>query len=206
MSASSVRYNWGQRSVGYIARLATPDSQLMFTSHTKMVQQTKSRVSKLKKFRQFLKSLKPRANKTKRPPVAVSVPVFLPSVPSPFPSAYSYTYTYFRPEPRPLLAPGMGTLRQHKPRPAASLFSESEYEEMSSDFCTLPRKKMKYRIKQRVFQKSLGAILLEARKEIIEESSGDEADDTYVAKAQDNLYEELDLSYNYGDEIYEEIL
>ena len=63
---------------------------------------------------------------------------------------------------------------------------------------------MKYR--QRVFEKSLDAILLEARKEIIEESSGSEADDTYVAEAHDNLYEELDLTYNYGDDIYEEIV
>ena len=48
---------------------------------------------------------------------------------------------------------------------------------------------MKYRIKQKVFKKSLDAILLEARKEIIEESSSDESDDTYVASNQDNTYE-----------------
>ena len=66
-------------------------------------------------------------------------------------------------------------------------------------------------MKHRVFEKSLNAILMEARQEIIEESSGDEADDTYVAEAGeageagDNLYEELDLSYSSVDEIYEEI-
>ena len=197
-------------------------SRTQFTarSQTKMIQQTKNRVSKLKKFRQFLKSLKTKVNKTKREPA--SLPVFLPTVnQSPesfYPSPYSYTYTYFRPETRPrhtpLPAPFLptNTLKQHVPRPAASsMFSESEYEEMSSDFCTLPRKKMKYRMKHRVFEKSLNAILMEARQEIIEESSGDEADDTYVAEAGeageagDNLYEELDLSYSSVDEIYEEI-
>ena len=151
-------------------------------------------------------------------PSPVSLPVFLPTVnESPcesfYPSPYSYTYTYFRPESRPhhtpLPAPFLATntLKQHMPRPTAtSMFSESEYEEMSSDFCTLPRKKMKYRMKHRVFEKSLNAILMEARQEIIEESSGDEADDTYVAEAQDNLYEELNLSYSSVDEIYEEII
>ena len=84
--------------------------------------------------------------------------------------------------------------------------TESEYEEMSNDFCTLPRKRMKLRMKQRVFEKSLNAILLEARREIIEESSEDEQNDTYVAEAKDNIYEELNLSRSYIDEIYEEIL
>ena len=51
-----------------------------------------------------------------------------------------------------------------------------------------------------------GMARVEARQEIIEESSGSEADDTYVAEAQDNLYEELDISYSSVDEIYEEIL
>ena len=199
--------------------------QLSAMSQTKMIQQSKHRVSKLKKFRQFLKTLKSKVNKTKRDSVArEALPVFLPTVnQSPcetlYPSPYSYTYTYFRPESRarhtPLPAPFLATntLKQHVPRAqASSMFSESEYEEMSSDFCTLPRKKMKYRMKHRVFEKSLNAILMEARQEIIEESSGDEeaADDTYVAEAvmedQDNLYEELDLSYSSVDEIYEEIL
>ena len=191
--------------------------QFSAMSQTKMIQQSKHRVSKLKKFRQFLKNLKSKVNKTKRDSVPVSLPVFLPTVnQSPcesfYPSPYSYTYTYFRPESRPhhtpLPAPFLATntLKQHIPRPTAtSMFSESEYEEMSSDFCTLPRKKMKYRMKHRVFEKSLNASLMEARQEIIEESSGDEADDTYVAEAQDNLYEELDLSYSSVDEIYEEI-
>ena len=65
---------------------------------------------------------------------------------------------------------------------------------------------MKLRMKQRVFEKSLNAILLEARREIIEESSEDEQNDTYVAEAKDNIYEELNLSRSYIDEIYEEIL
>ena len=188
-----------------------------------MIQQTKHRVSKLKKFRQFLKTLKSKVNKTKRDSIPAPLPVFLPTVnespcESLYPSPYSYTYTYFRPESRPRHTPlpapflATNTLKQHKPKPtASSMFSESEYEEMSSDFCTLPRKKMKYRMKHRVFEKSLNAILMEARQEIIEESSGDEADDTYVAEAGeageagDNLYEELDLSYSSVDEIYEEI-
>ena len=199
-----------------------------------MVHQAKSRGSKLKLFRQFLKSIKSRVNRSKRSAVTTSVPVFLPSVSdSPHPCPYAYTYFSHQQKPlgpslgtlrhhrthlspsfggtlkqhRPHLSPSFGTLKQHRPRPAASsVFTESEYEEMTSDFCTLPKKKLKYRIKQRVFEKSLNAILLEARQEIIEESSGSEADDTYVAEAHDNLYEELDLSYNYGDEIYEEIV
>ena len=185
-----------------------------------MVHQAKSRGSKLKLFRQFLKSIKSRVNRSKRSAVKTSVPVFLPSV-SDSPHPCPYAYTYFSHQQKPLgpslgtlrhhrthLSPSFGgTLKQHRPRPAASsVFTESEYEEMTSDFCTLPKKKLKYRIKQRVFEKSLNAILLEARQEIIEESSGSEADDTYVAEAHDNLYEELDLSYNYGDEIYEEIV
>ena len=87
------------------------------------------------------------------------------------------------------------------------MFTESEYEEMTSDFCTLPRKKMKYRIKQRlVFEKSLNAILLEAKREIIEESLGDEKDDNYVHENKDNTYEELNLSQSFVDQIYEEII
>ena len=65
---------------------------------------------------------------------------------------------------------------------------------------------MKYRIKQRVFEKSLNAILLEAKKEIIEESSEDEKDNTYVHETIDNIYEELNLSASFVDEIYEEIV
>ena len=64
---------------------------------------------------------------------------------------------------------------------------------------------MKYRMKQRMFEKSLNAILLEAKREIIEESSGDEHDDTYVPEARDNIYEELNLSRSYVEQIYEEI-
>ena len=98
-------------------------------------------------------------------------------------------------------------LKQHVIKPTqSSMFSESEYEEMTSDFCTLPRKKMKYRMKQRVFKKSLDAILLEAKKEIIEESSGDEKEDTYVHENIDNIYEELNLTRSFVDEIYEEIV
>ena len=98
-------------------------------------------------------------------------------------------------------------LKQHVIKPTqSSMFSESEYEEMTSDFCTLPRKKMKFRMKQRVFKKSLDAILLEAQKEIIEESSGDEKEDTYVHENIDNIYEELNLTRSFVDEIYEEIV
>ena len=65
---------------------------------------------------------------------------------------------------------------------------------------------MKYRIKQRVFEKSLNAILLEAKKEIIEESSEDEKDNTYVHESIDNIYEELNLSKSFVEDIYEEIV
>ena len=65
---------------------------------------------------------------------------------------------------------------------------------------------MKYRMKQRVFEKSLNAILLEAKKEIIEESSGDEKDSTYVQETNDNIYEELNLSRSFVEQIYEEII
>ena len=100
-------------------------------------------------------------------------------------------------------------LKQARPGNIGSEY-ESEYEEMTSDYCTLPRKKMKYRIKQRVFEKSLDAILLEARREIIEESSSDESEDTYVDCSQDNTYEELYFEQNGRlpqdeETIYEEI-
>ena len=65
---------------------------------------------------------------------------------------------------------------------------------------------MKYRMKQRVFEKSLNAILLEAKKEIIEESSEDEKDSTYVQETNDNIYEELNLSRSFVEQIYEEII
>ena len=65
---------------------------------------------------------------------------------------------------------------------------------------------MKYRIKQRVFEKSLNAILLEAKKEIIEESSEDEKDNTYVPESIDNIYEELNISRSFVEDIYEEIV
>ena len=65
---------------------------------------------------------------------------------------------------------------------------------------------MKYRIKQRVFEKSLNAILLEAKKEIIEESSEDEKDNTYVHESIDNIYEELNISRSFVEDIYEEIV
>ena len=65
---------------------------------------------------------------------------------------------------------------------------------------------MKYRIKQRVFEKSLNAILLGAKKEIVEENSEDEKDNTYVHESIDNIYEELNLTESLVDEIYEDII
>ena len=52
----------------------------------------------------------------------------------------------------------------------------------------------------------MNAILLEAKKEIIEESSGDEKDSTYVQETNDNIYEELNLSRSFVEQIYEEII
>ena len=192
-----------------------------------MFQQPKSQVSKLKKFRLFLKSIKSKVNKNKRDQSSKEFrrqTQFLPTVstsPCPYPYSYAYANVRYNTTPHknfrysaspyavsvvsPL--PKVPMLKQHLPhqRPQ-SLFTESEYEEMTSDFCTLPRKKMKYRIKQRVFEKSLNAILLEAKREIIEESSGDEKDDTYVHENKDNIYEELNLSQSFVDQIYEEII
>ena len=177
------------------------------------------KLSKLKKLRLFLKSIRSKVNKNKRD--QRKLPQYLPTVnqsPLPsvqyqyqYPNPYSYTYTSFQSSTgyqRPLyyasscIVPGPA-VKQHVPK---QMMTESEYEEMSNDFCTLPRKRMKLRMKQRVFEKSLNAILLEARREIIEESSEDEQNDTYVAEAKDNIYEELNLSRSYIDEIYEEIL
>ena len=189
-------------------------------SHIIMVtQQHKS--SKLNKLRSFLKSIRTKVNRkrSKQTPATEKrrVQQFLPTVTqsprqqSQFLYPYSYTYTSFRSRNTSTLdtcpyavshvlassypAPA---LKQHVMKPTqSSMFSESEYEEMTSDFCTLPRKKMKYRIKQRVFEKSLNAILLEAKKEIIEESSEDEKDNTYVHESIDNIYEELNLSASF---------
>ena len=44
------------------------------------------------------------------------------------------------------------------------------------------------------------------KKEIIEESSGDEKDSTYVQETNDNIYEELNLSRSFVEQIYEEII
>lgn len=185
----------------------------------------KTHVSKLKKIRTFLKSLRSRVN---RKAAKVQPQSFLPTVSlspqqPPLCPSYSYTYTNFRSatchnnnnfrstwcDTRPyacvsVVSPlRVPALRQHVARPN---LTESEYEEMTSDFCTLPKKKMRYRMKQRVFEKSLNAILMEAKREIIEESSGDEHDDTYVHEARDNIYEELNLSQSFVDQIYEEIV
>ena len=182
------------------------------------------KISKLKKFRLFIKSIKSKVHKNKRERSSReprSLPQFLPTVThSPpsnyqYPNPYSYTYTSFRssmvhPYHRQYpascigVAPAAPLIKQHVPH--NSMFTESEYEEMTNDFCTLPKKKMKLRIKQRMFEKSLNAILLEAKREIIEESSGDEHDDTYVPEARDNIYEELNLTNSFIDEIYEEII
>ena len=99
------------------------------------------------------------------------------------------------------------TLKPLKQSAPSERSYESEYEEMSSDYCTLPRKKNKYRIKQSVFEKSLDAIILEARREIIEESSSDEGDNTYVSCNEENIYEELNFKENEcEEEVYEEII
>ena len=88
---------------------------------------------------------------------------------------------------------------------------------MSTDFCTLPRKKLRHRIlsqKQRVLERSLQAVLLEARRELVQESEAEEEqnNNTYVAFHEvDNIYEELNFStcaVKGEDEftLYEEIL
>ena len=203
-------------------------SVLFWSFSINMFQQPKSQVSKLKKFRLFLKSIKSKVNKNKRDQSSKEFrrqTQFLPTVfTSPCPYTYSYAaYANIRYNTTPHKnfrysastydvsvvspLPKVPMLKQHLPLQSQhSLFTESEYEEMTSDFCTLPRKKMKYRIKQRVFEKSLNAILLEAKREIIEESSGDEKDDTYVHENKDNIYEELNLSQSFVDQIYEEII
>lgn len=202
-------------------------SVLFWSFSINMFQQPKSQVSKLKKFRLFLKSIKSKVNKNKRDQSSKEFrrqTQFLPTVstsPCPYPYSYAYAnirynttpHKNFRHSASPYAVsvvsplPKVPMLKQHFPLQSQhSLFTESEYEEMTSDFCTLPRKKMKYRIKQRVFEKSLNAILLEAKREIIEESSGDEKDDTYVHENKDNIYEELNLSQSFVDQIYEEII
>ena len=95
-------------------------------------------------------------------------------------------------------------LKQLKPKNTQN-GSESEYEEMSSDFCTLPRKKMKYRVKQKSFDKSLDAIILEAKREIIGETSSDEDEEDYVACNEENIYEEIIFNNSKIKEIDEEL-
>ena len=194
---------------------------IMVTQHHKS--------SKLNKLRSFLKSIRSKVNRKRCNPTPKKrrVQQFLPTVTqSPRTQSqfiYPYSYTSFRNQNQnsrtqdtcpyavshvlvsSFPAPA---LKQHVIKPTqSSMFSESEYEEMTSDFCTLPRKKMKYRNKQRVFEKSLNAILLEAKKEIVEENSEDEKDNTYVHESIDNIYEELNLNTeSFGDEIYEEII
>ena len=67
-------------------------------------------------------------------------------------------------------------------------------------------KNMNYSKKKRVFEKSLNEIRLGAKKEIVEENSEDEKDNTYVHESIDNIYEELNLTESFVDEIYEEII
>lgn len=65
------------------------------------------------------------------------------------------------------------------------------------------------KMKQRMFEKSLKAVLLKAKQEIVEESSGDEHDDTYVPVhwSLDNTYEELKLINSFCDvTVYEEVI
>ena len=186
--------------------------------------------SKLRKFKSFIKSIKSKVNRPKRDTVgnqeSKRMPCYLPTLtrspyqttfPYPHPYSYAYStssniqytigpYAVSQPSPYPLRQHIPGTWSQGGSQGGSQGFTESEYEEMTSDFCTLPRKKMKYRMKQRVFEKSLNAILLEAKKEIIEESSGDEKDSTYVQETNDNIYEELNLSRSFVEQIYEEII
>ena len=116
-------------------------------------------ITKLKKIKQFIKSLRSKVTKAKNKNINVQ------NLPQDYPLKSSQSDSSFLVSLKPL--------KQSIPGNVGSEH-ESEYEEMTSDYCTLPRKKMKYRIKQRVFEKSLDAILLEARREIIEESSSDE--------------------------------
>ena len=157
-------------------------------------------ITKLKKLKQFIKSLKSKVIKTKNKSENCQRKS-KPNLPQDYPLKNSQSYSNFLVTLNPL--------KQSIPGNVGSEY-ESEYEEMTSDYCTLPRKKTKYRIKQRVFEKSLDAILLEARREIIEESSSDESEDTYVDFSQDNTYEELDFNQNdrlpqNEETIYEEI-
>ena len=151
--------------------------------------------TKLKKLKQFVKSIKSKVIKSKK----INAESQINDKKQENPLKYSHSDSSF-------LITSIKPLKQARPVFSGSEL-ESEYEEMSSDYCTLPRKKMKYRIKQKVFKKSLDAILLEARKEIIEESSSDESDDTYVACNQDNTYEELHFpgTLLHEESIYEEI-
>ena len=168
---------------------------MAYTSKT--VEQSNT-ITKLKKLKQFIKSLKSKVVKTKNKSENYQRKT---NLPQDFPLQYSQSDSSFLVTLKPL--------KQSRPGNIGSEY-ESEYEEMTSDYCTLPRKKMKYRIKQRVFEKSLDAILLEARREIIEESSSDESEDTYVDCSQDNTYEELYFDKNFRlpqneETIYEEI-
>ena len=157
-------------------------------------------ITKLKKLKRFIQSLKSKVIKTKNKSENCQRKS-KPNLPQDYPLKNSQSDSSFLVTLKPL--------KQSIPGNVGSEY-ESEYEEMTSDYCTLPRKKMKYRIKQRVFEKSLDAILLEARREIIEESSSDESEDTYVACSQENTYEELDFEQNgrlpqNEENIYEDI-
>ena len=135
---------------------------MVYTS--KAMEQSKN-ITKLKKIKQFIKLLRSKVTKAKNKDNNVQRKTD-PNLPQDYPLKSSQSDSSFLVTLKPL--------KQSIPGNIGSEY-ESEYEEMTSDYCTLPRKKMKYRIKQRVFEKSLDAILLEARREIIEESSSDES-------------------------------
>ena len=170
----------------------------MMGSTTESQKQLKG-VTKLKKLKQFMKAIKSKVVKSKKKCIKDDMAVHQDAL-----LKYSHSDSSFRVTLKPL--------KQAKSVCSGSEY-ESEYEEMTSDYCTLPRKKMKYRMKQKVFEKSLNAILLEARREIIEESSssGDEGENEYVACGRENSYAELKFENNFekipeDDEgIYEEI-
>ena len=148
-----------------------------------------SNITKLKKLKRFIQSLKSKVVKTKNKSENCQRKS-KPNLPQDYPLKNSQSDSSFLVTLKPL--------KQSIPGKVGSEY-ESEYEEMTSDYCTLPRKKMKYRIKQRVFEKSLDAILLEARREIIEENSSDESEDMYVdfnqndrlPQNEETIYEEI---------------
>ena len=168
---------------------------------TNKMEQKNKNIDNFKKFKLFLKSFKSKFNKNTKQVKEMKINSQNPSHPPPTPYSRSGTSHSSFLTKSVIIKP----LKQASSQNGY----ESEYEEMTSDYCTLPRKKMKYRIKQSVFEKSLDVIILEARREIIEESSSDESEDTYVACNEENIYEDLNFNnvniLEQEEDIYEEI-